>query len=428
MKLIIVLITVICFSLSASYVSAAYFVDIEEIIAGNSAGFGARQMAMGGAGIMSMDGTSLFYNPANLARVPRIEFNLGLSYQRFQDESTSRPIDLTQEYTAKDHKTDNRLNSVILSIPYPTYRGSLVFGVGMVRASDFDRVSLLNYQEGEGGNAAVNSEEIFESGGLNQWGFGMGMDLSPRISFGGAVLVYTGKHQLKLESDIYMSGALYSSLQQLLDYKYLGIGAKLGLAMQLSRHIGLGLTAELPVSFDVEQDATLIEDGEESFGYAEYELKKPFVFSAGLISRFNYATLMLDCDYTDWTQFAYGDNYEMELLYNSKFRGYYRDVFRFRVGSEYVFPAMGLSLRAGYFYDPLPYNSDYFDKDRQGFSFGFGLLVDEVMTLDFAFVRGTYANYNFLKASEGSSIFTGSFELIDDIKYNRVYMTGAYRF
>ena len=49
-------------------VLGGYFNELDEPIAGNYFGIGARQMAMGGAGIMSMDGTALYYNPANLAR------------------------------------------------------------------------------------------------------------------------------------------------------------------------------------------------------------------------------------------------------------------------------------------------------------------------------------------------------------------------
>ena len=408
-------------------VFAGQFDPIDEIIAGNFSGFGARQMGMGGAGMMTLDGTALFYNPANLARIPRIELNLGLSYQKFKDDAVSRPIGITRSFKAHDSKTNSRFNSAIMSVPYPTYRGSLVFGFGMVRSSDFDRVSRLNYVEGDGAAALSNIESSMESGGLNEWAFGFGIDLSPRVSFGGSVLLYSGKHDFTLKSPIYQNGLEIDSYEQLLKKDYFGIGGKIGLAMQLSPHLGMGMAVESPVSLAVDEDGyEIANDLVTPYSTAEYDLKRPFIFSAGLISRFDYATLMADIDYSDWTQFAYSDNFQMEVR-NDQFKEYYRETLRLRAGGEYVFPDLGLSLRAGYFYDPLPFSSDYFNKDRKGFSLGLGLLVDEVMTIDMALVHGSYTNYNLLSPTSGSP-FVNDFEFIQDISYNRVYLAAAYRF
>ncbi len=118
---------------------ADYIESVEEISAANVFGIGARQMAMGGAGMMSIDGAALYYNPANLARIPRIEFMVGMSNQKFADESTVRPlrkiIDAAQiipeeniyanrfeGYTSLPNSTDDdrsntRLSTAIITIP-----------------------------------------------------------------------------------------------------------------------------------------------------------------------------------------------------------------------------------------------------------------------------------------------------------------------
>ena len=58
----------------------------EEVTAGNFFGIGARQMAMGGTGIASSwDGAAMWYNPAALARIHRVEFQLGLNHQKFSN-------------------------------------------------------------------------------------------------------------------------------------------------------------------------------------------------------------------------------------------------------------------------------------------------------------------------------------------------------
>ncbi len=417
--------------LCPTLVMGGYFNELDEAVAGNSFGIGARQMAMGGAGIMSMDGSALYYNPANLARIPRIEFNLGLSYQKYNGGSRSHPIGLNSQYSASDSKTNTRLNSLTLSIPYPTYRGSLVFGLGVAHLDNFDRVSKFYYQEDDGGSITSVEEEAFESGGLNQYTFGFGIDLSPRVSFGGAFIYHSGKHEFNLKSDLYQAGSL-EPLSKLLSYKYSGVGIKLGVALQMSRHLGIGMTIESPTWLSVQQNARLIENGTDTYGYAEYEIKKPFVFSSGLVTRFDNFTAMADMIYTDWSQLAYDDNPDMEMDYNSQFKDYYKEALGFKLGAEYVLPGLGLSLRGGYFNNPLPFKDieengikTYDGKTRHGYSFGVGLLVDQMMTIDIAYVHGSYENDYFRNAIAN---FDNSVLLNEDVSYNRIYLTGAYRF
>jgi len=407
---------------------ARYFSDIDEILAGNFAGYGARQMGMGGAGIMSIDGTSLFYNPANLTRVPRIEVIAGFSYQKWQNDTKTDPVTRDIVYETEGTKNDTRLNSVFITIPYPTYRGSFVIGLGVARTANFDRISNQYYAEMVDGATYSNPEEIYETGGLYQWGIGAGIDLSPRLSFGGTLLMYTGTHDLTLESNLFRNNSLYDPWQQYLEYKYLGFGAKAGLSYQISRFIGMGITAELPVDFGIEQNATTYIGDNEDYSFTEYDLDRPFILSAGLIGRFGAFTFMADADYVDWTQLKYSDNFLMELDYNNEFDEFYREVVRFRLGGEYVIPTWGLTLRAGYFNDPLPYIDDYIENDRYGFSTGFGLLIDQVMMLDVAFMRGSYTNQTRLVAAGAGTPFTDEFDFEQENVFSRVYATLAYRF
>ncbi len=401
------------------------FYVVDEVIASNMGGFGAKQMSMGGTGIMSMDGAALFYNPANLARVPRLEFNLGLSFQKFRDNSNTRPLGEFSTLESQVSKTSSRLNSSILTIPYPTYRGSMVFGVGMARTADFDRIWIVDYREGD-----LNApEETTENGGINQWGFGFGLDLSPRISFGTAIYLYYGKHKRDFNWNLYDAGNLYDPYSLYEEYKYTGLGIKLGLSMQLSRHFALGMTTDLPVSYNVEQDAVENISDSTIYTLVEYDLKKPFVYAMGLSSRFDRLTILADIEYVDWTQLAYADNIFMEQKYNDDFLSIYRDVLKLRMGGEYVIPAAGLSLRAGYYFDPLPYKKEFFENDRDGITFGIGLLVDQVLMLDFAYVRGAFSRHEGAYDPDASdNVFTYEYELTEKTNINRFYVTASYRF
>ncbi len=459
MKSVSICLTFLLFYLVPAVVQADYIESVEEITAGNFFGYGARQMAMGGTGLMSIDGASLFYNPANLARIPRIEFNLGMSNQKFNDESSIRNIRKVVDRnsviptvdiypgrfegyspvsgTAKDNRSNTRINTALVTVPYPTYRGALVFGFGMARVADFDRTFKMYHRDVNGLDDIAASGSEFQSGGLYQWGFGFGVDLSPNISFGGTALLYTGKHEYNWEYNLDSANAFIYRKQTYIEDKYLGFGAKLGLAMQLSPYLGIGLAMETPVSLKVEESyndyyyyADTAVDESESFDFVEYRVKRPFVFSAGALGRFNNAVLAADVDYTDWAQLSYGDNDLMEQE-NNNVKRYYKDALRFRVGGEYVFPSLGLSLRSGFFTDPLPFKEEFQNDSRYGYSFGLGVLVDQVMTIDLAWVRTTYSrNSDFLYASvyNGNPAVDHYLIIDEDVSTSRLYLTAAYRF
>lgn len=399
--------------------------DVSEIVADNFGGYNARQMSMGGAGIMSLDGSALFKNPANLARVPRIEFNLGFAHQRYQDDSRTIPLSTLDANAYEDKKTGTHLNSVIVTVPYPTYRGSLVFGFGMVRSANFDRVTGNLYVE----DIYVNLERNVGSGGINQYGFGFGIDISPRLSFGASAFLYNGKHEINFESDIYEIGVInpVDPLYEYIESQYLGLALKSGLAYQISGNFGLGLTVNFPVIYNIDQDFY----GEYYWGdtafYTEYELKRPYIFSGGFVFRWERLTLLGDVGYIDWKQMAYVNSPEM-ADYNRAVGEFYDDVFKFNFGGEYVIPLLGLSLRGGYFIDPLPYQKRYLEKNRTGFTAGLGFLIDQVVMVDFAYVNAIYEFHKLVQPAVDNPFFNDSFDLFNESKINQFYMTISYRF
>ena len=102
---------------------------------------------------------------------------------------------------------------------------------------------------------------------------------------------------------------------------------------------------------------------------------------------------------------------------------FYRDVLRYSIGAEYVIPSLSLSLRGGLFSDPLPFKDQFINNNRNGYSLGLGVLIDQVLTIDLAYVHGSYSrNSNFWYGS--ASIDSRGY----DISYNRIYLTAASRF
>ncbi len=445
---------------SGVFAQTSYIESVQEITAGNYAGIGARQMAMGGTGIMAIDGTALFHNPANLSRVPRIEFMFGLSNQKYKDNSTVRRdqllVDTLTNFTminkgyrfegftplsgtAEDDKSNTRISNAILTIPYPTYRGSLVIGLGVARVADFDRVfSFSHLDRSIDGDISASGEE-FQSGSLYQWSGGFGIELSPRVAVGASVSLYTGTNNYDFAYKLDSIGYLYFQSDQYITDKYLGVGAKIGMSMQVNYYFAFGITVESPTITDISEDysirsVTAINNIAEPMdiygGSINYNLKKPFVFSFGAQIEKNNALLEANASYTDWSQMTYSDNPDMEQE-NKYIKSYYRDVLRYSIGAEYVIPSLSLSLRGGLFRDPLPFKDQFINDNRNGYSLGLGVLIDQVLTIDLAYVHGSYSrnsNFWYGSASIDNRGYDHYLVIDEDITYNRIYLTAASRF
>lgn len=437
-------------------VTAQYIEQIPEITAGNFFGYGARAMAMGGAGMHSYDGNAMFHNPACLARIPRIEFSGGVSLQDYSDNSAVRDQRRMVDYTgaissdqvlaprfegftpvrgsASSTKSDSRLNSAVLVIPYPTYRGSLVFAFGMARTANFDRTfRLSHYDSADSGSIIDAVGDEFQSGGLMQYGAAMGIDLSPRLSCGFGLYYYNGKHDYNW--DYYLDSLPDYSYRQedIIADDYSGWNLKASLLFRANRYVSISMAIETPLKLSVEEDARTYYDGEDAayVSTAGYEVKRPFVFSGGASIEFGQALFTAEADYTDWSQLEYSGNAIMES-YNNEIKQYYDNALRIRAGAEYVFPSMGLSLRGGLYRDPLPFKDQFINDNRVGYTAGFGVLIDQVITIDLAWVHGSYnRNSDFIYSSvyDGDDLQETHNLIVDeDISYDRIFITSAYRF
>jgi long-subunit fatty acid transport protein len=124
--------------------------------------------------------------------------------------------------------------------------------------------------------------------------------------------------------------------------------------------------------------------------------------------------------YTDWTQmgfsyddpaFAVDESDALQFIQDNL-----KEVVSLQLGGEFLIPEQGLTLRAGYFRDPLPVDGKFIDKERQYFTAGVGLLIDRIMTLDVAYVHG---GFKLRDADPG--MYTAEY------KTRRLYATFGYR-
>ncbi|KPL04132.1 MAG: hypothetical protein AMJ90_01985 [candidate division Zixibacteria bacterium SM23_73_2] len=405
---------------------------IEEPSAGNSFGVGARYMGMGGAGVaFCNDASALIYNPAGLARIKRIELTLGMTHQRFKNQTGYLNFGSTPYYQNVDRLQSNtRLGSAGLVLPIPTYRGSLVFGLGVNRITSFDHTFKNVYTLSQS-MQPIQMELISESGGIYVWSVGGAIDISPNTSLGLSLNFWNGKDDYTyIDSLAFFVADTFYEINDDWEFKddYSGFNLKFGIMLQPNKYLSLGGVISSPVWLTVDEEYFLNTDSTpyypndtliyiyyiEETGYPKWKLTHPFSFTFG--GAFNFKNLLLaaDFNYTDWTQLQYREGYRSGVK-NIDVKEYYQDVFKWHIGAEYLVPQISGKLRAGFYEDPLPFKSSHLKSDRRFITLGLGFLIDQVMTLDISWNRGFY-DFEYPELDVREKYTT-----------NKIFITTAYR-
>jgi len=401
---------------------------VDEATAGNFFGVGARAMGMGGAYIaVANDATALVYNPAGLARVKRIEFSGGLTHQRLRNKTGDLTFVGIQSpginFNDGRLQSNTRLSSANIVLPVPTYRGGLVFAFGVNRVKSFDRAMEFTFPQN--GPDGIESE----SGGLYMWSFGGAVDISPNVSVGGAFNFFSGTDNYSWLYQGSYNDASFSfkyKYDDTIKDRYTGFNLKLGVRVQPNKFLVIGGTIESPVTYTINEDWTQTTDttfykpNEDWVNYydsgsPEYKISLPFSMGVGIALNFSNLLLAGDINYADWTQMEYKRLAEMADA-NRVIKDSYTDALRWHLGAEYLFPTIGTSLRVGYYQNPLPYKSTWIKKDRAYFTAGFGFLIDQVMTLDLAWVHGGWETNDF------------NIDLAEKYSTNQIFLTTVYHF
>ena len=429
-------------------------------ITDNEIGFGARALGMGGAYVgVADDYSAVYWNPAGLAQMRKMEFWLGLSNLNFKN-------DLSYQNEPSNISTSNtKFNSIGFVFPVPTYRGSLVFGFGYQKINDFDYInnfkgisSLIDPEAEDNltfafegfpgeypfyGYPVEKEEYVTDDGSLNQWNFTGAIDVSPSISVGASLIYYSGSSNYEMDyyqTDVFNNFNVYPA--NFYDYQkfntlktdYSAFSLNLSSLIKINKTARFGLGMELPKSFNVKEnwhiessisfDTTNIGDIEEIIYFpnedekSEYDVKMPFNFYSGLSLALGPALISGSAEYKDWKQVKF-DTRELDYL-NKNFKTEYRETIKYRIGTEIGIPYYNSQIRAGYIYDPTPFKGMPSDNNRKYLTFGFGVLIDRTFKIDFAYLRGTWKQITSDSLTpEGTS---------EDITYQKMIFNVAYRF
>lgn len=413
----------------------------QETMSADFFGVDARAMSMGNTGIaLSHDGSSLIYNPANLARIKRIEFRAGLSHLRSENET--RVVFNDEDFDDGLDLKKTRINALSLTLPVPTYRGSLVFGLGVHRVNSFDRPFARHWVETFDDGSVLDRGSALENGSLWKWTAAGAIDISPNVSVGLSGHLLTGSDEYRWsgefldyqfdENDETWFGVLED---QSIEIDYIGVSATTGISYNVTPEIRAAITIETPTYLKAEETASL--DVTEQYDTAsaelgwdvvfpteltlsDYTVIRPFSFGFGLAGTFDRINLIGDLRYTDWSQMDFDyDDPSLDSAESNVLRFINEnltEVVSLHLGAEYLFPEHGLALRAGYFRDPLPVATEFIESERQYFTVGIGFLIDRIMTVDLAYVHGGYE----LRDGKPGSFFA-------KYKTRRLFLTFGYR-
>ncbi len=384
----------------------------------------------------------MIYNPAALARIRRLEVRGGLAQIRIENTTTYErgryPGFTSIRSTGQRDLNKTHLDGLSVAIPAPTYRGSLVAAFGVHRVKNFDRAFRQELIDEKSAEEYIDENIVeTESGGIWAWTGGVASEISPKMAVGAALLVYTGTAEYGSEYfkqwNYYapdVGDTVYGEISEFdaVSSDHIGVSGTFGLTYQASPNLNIGAVIETPSFWNVKETSTA--EGYEFYDTVmaesswewtiddprsiEYNMRHPFSFGLGFGYSYEQLNLALDLKYTDWSEFEYTDGFSQDL--NSVIQDNYGEALELRVGAEYILPGPGVSLRAGFFRDPLPFPSEYVDQDRQYFTFGVGFLVDRVMTVDLAAVIGGYTLQ-----------YLDPRPYTEEYKTRRVFLTFGYR-
>jgi long-subunit fatty acid transport protein len=405
----------------------------QEITVGNDFGVGARAMGMGGAYTsVADDFTAVYWNPAGLSHLKRMEFYGAMSHEKV-DKETEYFGDINSTFVS-----NTKPNSFGIVLPVPTYQGGLAFAFGVNRVQSFDARSkvkgfnnLTLDEDPELGQ--LNIDELTdESGGIYSWDFGAAVDIAPNVSLGATLSFLSGRYDYSLKLDANDTKNLDSNItgisyQDTITTDYLGVEGKVGLLARVAKPLKLGLTITIPMSFSASEYWTqdtyyAYDDGTDDSQYDEgtfdYDISRPFRFNLGLsLLPIPNALISADVSYTDWTQTEYSKS-PSEDVSNEDFINDYRATAGFRVGAEYYIPQAGLMLRAGYILDPLSYKPEDTEikTDRQFITAGVGLIMDESFSMDIAYLKGF------------SKVLSNNGNISKKLDSNRIMLSADFKF
>jgi long-subunit fatty acid transport protein len=441
-------------------------------------GVGSRALGMGNAytGVAS-DFSAIYWNPAGLAQLQLSEFAFGMSHLNNKDDS--------RFFGGSEAYTNNTTNLNTLGILYkvPTYRGSLVVGIGFHRQNSFasglsfsgfnPNSSIVQTYARNGASypsdltdniayqlyladidtltgrfispitdRVTQTAKVVEGGGLNNWSIAGAFDIAKNLSLGVTLTYVSGIYRYdrayEEEDRAGIHNAYPFDFQRLTLDEYIesdisGVNAKFGLLYRIPDRFRLGVAAKTPTAFSVKEtfgttSRSYFDNGDmrpedspfETSGSGQYDIRSPWVFSVGASVIIRDLMIAADLDFTDWTQLEFVRANQDLLAQNKEIKKIFRPAANLRGGLEYDLSDAGVRLRAGFIYNTSPYLGDPSSFDQKYVTGGLGIALGDLTMLDLAYARGWWETFR--------NNYNSTSRTDEKITNNLFVMTLSYRF
>jgi long-subunit fatty acid transport protein len=410
-------------------------------------GFGARAIGMGSAFIgISDDYSATYWNPAGLFQIKRMELNAGLNYYNLKNNAT---------FFGNLNSFENSgtgLNNLGFVFPFPTIRGSLVFGLGYNRVSYFNEalafsgfnststsmiqsllgkgdVSYLLYLTDSTGNftpikGKLHQEgSILASGNENQWTLSGAIEVAKDLAVGISINILGGSFERnrdysEIDSENHYGAGVKTDpadsrttdfqefkLNETLKWDLRGFSAKAGFMYRFKDILRFGGTIKFPSVFTIKEDYLVSGTAKFGTGFTpnikpalesniEYEITTPYQFSIGISLNRSLLTISGDINLTDYTQMEFKNLGASKTVQNNKdIKTLFKSVMDYSVGAEVRVLNTGVKLRGGYMIRNSAFKNDPSEFNRKYITFGAGFHPDESFALDLAYVRGKWETF-----------------------------------
>ena len=336
-------------------------------------GMGARALALGGAyTAVSNDYSATFWNPAGLTQLNKSSF-----YTSFGHLSHSADISYGSNSATISEESYSRLDGIGVTFKVPTQRGSLVWAFGRNMLYGFDN-NLITPIENSGETLSV-----LENGGIQAWTGAMGIEISPRTSFGVSLNLLTGSR----DYDFRLTGTS-DDLAYNIKAEYTGFSMIFG-GLYRGDKANVGLSITMPTYYKVEDIGV---GSLEDVGTNEYKLNMPFKANLGFSTNLSDLLISADLHFIDYGQIDFSSNIVdtdgviIDGEINRAIAANLNSTVGYGVGLEYLLPFTNAKIRFGLSDSPSAYKNNDGD-DRFAISAGAGMLLDKQIKLDFTYIR-----------------------------------------
>ncbi|MBA7474613.1 hypothetical protein ES707_09967 [subsurface metagenome] len=286
------------------------------------------------------DITALYYNPAGLAHLTRVEFNLGLTYLNVATDVSTQEADPATI-------TATRLGNLGFAMPIPGLKLTVALGFNQVRSFERRREYIFTY-----GDASSVREVLTEEGWLGAWSLGAGYQVSPQLALGGAVDILAGKNIYTEDIDFL---TVDSSDYVYITPKYSGVGLSLGVLLAPLPVWRIGFLLRSPQEISVEEEFT--DNSGEEWPTYEYKTRATYYFRLGSSLTLGPVLVSGDLSWFDYSQIRfeselYDSTIHIDVPINNSLRSQYASALGYAAGAELLLPLINAKLRGGYRSEP----------------------------------------------------------------------------